>query len=100
MDAMQTFVILMKFMSKGAETLDASSQRYARFEEGIQELGGKILSAYGLLGRLRRADRGRVSRREGSHEDRDPSGLADGQPRARPWRPSSSRSSTPWSTKR
>ena len=50
MDAMQTFVILMKFTSKGAETLRASSQRYDQFEQGIRELGGKIVSAYGLLG--------------------------------------------------
>ncbi len=47
---MQTFVILMKFTAKGGETLGASSQRYERFEEGIRQLGGKILSAYGLLG--------------------------------------------------
>jgi|SRR2546426_1911281 len=47
---MQTFVILMKFTTKGAETLSESGQRYERFEEGIRALGGKVLSAYALLG--------------------------------------------------
>jgi uncharacterized protein with GYD domain len=50
MNAMQTYVILMNFTTKGAETLLESSRRYEQFEEGIRELGGKVVSAYGLLG--------------------------------------------------
>jgi uncharacterized protein with GYD domain len=50
MDAMQTYVILMKFTTKGAETLLESSRRYDKFDEGIRELGGRVVSAYGLLG--------------------------------------------------
>jgi uncharacterized protein with GYD domain len=50
MDAMQTYVILMKFTTKGAETLLESSRRYEKFDEGIRELGGRVVSAYGLLG--------------------------------------------------
>jgi uncharacterized protein with GYD domain len=50
MGAMQTYVILMNFTTKGAETLAESAKRYERFEEGIRSLGGKVLSAYALLG--------------------------------------------------
>lgn len=47
---MQTYVILMDFTTKGAETLGASAKRFDRFEEGIKALGGRVLSSYGLLG--------------------------------------------------
>jgi uncharacterized protein with GYD domain len=47
---MSTFVILMNFTTKGAETLAVSARRYEQFEKGVQDLGGKVLSAYGLLG--------------------------------------------------
>lgn len=50
MGAMQTYVILMNFTTKGAETLAESAKRYEGFEEGIQNLGGKVLGAYALLG--------------------------------------------------
>jgi uncharacterized protein with GYD domain len=50
MVAMQTYLILMNFTTKGAETLAESAKRYERFEEGIRNLGGKVLGAYALLG--------------------------------------------------
>ena len=50
MGAMQTYVILMNFTTKGAETLVESAKRYEGFEQGIREVGGKVLGAYALLG--------------------------------------------------
>jgi uncharacterized protein with GYD domain len=50
MGDMPTYVILMKFTTKGAETLTESATRFEGFEDGIRKLGGKVLSAYALLG--------------------------------------------------
>ena len=47
---MQTYVILMNFTTKGAETLAESAKRFEGFDEGIRNLGGKVLGAYALLG--------------------------------------------------
>ena len=50
MSAMQTYMILMNFTAKGAETLAESAKRFEGFEEGIRNAGGKVLGAYALLG--------------------------------------------------
>jgi len=50
MGAMQTYVILMNFTTKGAETLVESARRYEGFDEAIRSFGGRVLAAYALLG--------------------------------------------------
>ncbi len=47
---MMTFVTLVNFTQKGAETISESKNRFAKFEESVKEAGGRLVSAYGLLG--------------------------------------------------
>ncbi len=47
---MTTFATLINFTQKGAEGIADSKNRFAKFEGWVKEAGGRIVSAYGLLG--------------------------------------------------
>ncbi|TMF60736.1 MAG: GYD domain-containing protein [Chloroflexi bacterium] len=50
---MQTFVSLFRFAPEGMKTPDGWSKKpWERFQQELQKAGGKVISAYGLLGRF------------------------------------------------
>ena len=48
---MPRFAHLVRFTAKGAETIGESQKRYELFEQGVRQAGGRIVDAYGLLGK-------------------------------------------------
>jgi uncharacterized protein with GYD domain len=47
---MATYVTLANFTQKGAEHVGESKSRFANFEAAVKEAGGRVVSAYGVLG--------------------------------------------------
>lgn len=47
---MPTFVTLARYTAEGARTIASSRERYEKFKLGVQQAGGRVTAAYGLLG--------------------------------------------------
>lgn len=47
---MTTYATLVNFTQKGAESIGESKNRFAKFDDLVKQNGGRIVSAYGLLG--------------------------------------------------